>query len=184
MPAVPPTPGTRSSDLLYEIIDGQRVESPIGSAYASRVAFELARRIANFAEKNNLGRAVTESLFHLDLPVDRNRRPDAAFVSFERWPKGRRMVRRDNAWAVVPDLAVEVVSPTDVAEELVDKLDEYFRSNVRQVWVVYPGQRLVYIFDSLTSVRVLARTDELDGGPVLPGLRLLVASLFPEAEGV
>ena len=81
------------------------------SAYASRVASLIVRRVGNFAETKDLGVAVTETLFRLALPVDRNRRPDVAFVSFERWPKDRPMVYRDNAWDVVPDLAVEVVSP-------------------------------------------------------------------------
>jgi Uma2 family endonuclease len=182
-PPVPPPPETPPSEILYEIIDGCRVELPLGSAYASLVAFELAQEIARFAEKNDLGIASMETLFHLNLPADRNRRPDVAFVSFERWPRGRRMDLRAEAWDVVPDLAVEVVSPIDLAEELLEKLDEYLRSGVRQVWIVYPNRRLVFIFDSLTSVRVLAPADELDGGAILPGLRLPVASLFPESEG-
>jgi Uma2 family endonuclease len=152
------------------------------SAYAARIAFEVARRVGNFAEANDLGVAVMETLFRLALPVDRNRRPDAAFISYTRWAKGRRMVARDNAWDVVPDLAVEVVSRTDLAEELIVKLDEYFRAGVRVVWTIYPAVKTVFVHDSLLSVRGLTQTEELDGGLVLPGLRLPVASLFPAAE--
>jgi Uma2 family endonuclease len=179
IPSAPPAVGDEG---FYEIIDGRRVELPPMSAYATLIAFEVGRRLGNFAEANNLGLAVTEMLFHLALPVDRNRRPDAAFVSYERWAKGRPMVRRDNAWDVVPDLAVEVVSPTDLAEELIDKLDEYFRAGVRLVWVIYPGTRLLYVYESLTSVRGLTHTDEVDGGAVLKGFRLPVDSFFPAAE--
>jgi Uma2 family endonuclease len=182
VPTVVPAPAVGANDDLYEIIDGVRVELPPMSAYASRIAFEVARRVGNFGEQNELGVAVTETLFHLTLPIQRNRRPDAAFVSYERWAKGRRMVHRENAWDVVPELAVEVISPSDLAEDLLDKIDEYFRAGVRLVWVIYPGPRLVYVYDSLTSVRGLTATDELEGGVVLPGLRLQVTSLFPEAE--
>jgi Uma2 family endonuclease len=181
-PVVVPAPSLSANDELYEIIDGRRVELPPMSAYASRIAFEVARQVGNFGEAKDLGVAVTESLFHLTLPVDRNRRPDAAFVSYERWAKGRRMVRRDNAWDVVPELAVEVISPTDLAEDLFDKIDEYFRAGVRLVWVINPGLRLIFVYDSITSVHGLTQSDVLDGGTVLPGFRVPVAAFFPEAE--
>jgi Uma2 family endonuclease len=84
----------------------------------------------------------------------------------------------DNAWDVVPDLAVEVISPHDLAEEILQKVVEYFQAGVRLVWIVYPQQRLVYVHESLTQVRCLTQTEELDGGAVLPGFRLPLANLF------
>lgn len=164
----------------YEIVDGQRVELPPMSAYEGRIASRLVTRMNEFAEPQGLGEAVSEVLFHLALPVDRNRRPDVAFVSYERWPKHRPQPRKD-AWDVVPDLAVEVASAHELIEELLTKIDEYFRSGVRQVWVIHPRWRLLYIYDSWTSVRVLTASDELDGGGVLPGFKLPLATLFPES---
>ncbi len=102
-------------------------------------------------------------------------------MSLERWPKDRPIPGEGNAWDVVPDLAVEVVSPNDNAEELLIKADEYFRAGVRMVWIVYPRQRLVFVYESLTQVRGLTRADVLDGGAVLPGFRLPLQELFPEA---
>src|SRR5690349_12378017 len=93
----------------YEIIDGVRVELPPMSANSSGVANDLALFLSNYGLANNLGLAYTEMLFHLPLPVERNRRPDVAFVPFSRWPRG--MPRPDtNEWDVLPDLFVEVVS--------------------------------------------------------------------------
>ncbi len=60
----------------------------------------------------------------------RNRRPDLAFVSFDRWPIDRPMSSRDNAWDVVPDLAVEVTSPT-----------RFRRRTASQGRGVFPGWR-------------------------------------------
>ena len=60
---------------------------------------------------------MTRSLFRLRSEPNLQRRPDAAFVSFDRWPKAWR-IPQANAWDVVPDLAVEVVSPTNLAEEI------------------------------------------------------------------
>ena len=177
---VPPAP-IADDEALFEIVDGQRVELPPMSAYALRVSFRIAAAIGQFAEANGLGEAAHEEIFRLPLERDRNRRPDAAFVSYERWPKGRPMPLVGNAWNVAPDLAVEVVSPTDLAEDLMDKVAEYFQAGVRLVWIVYPVIRLIYVYESLTKVRGLTSADELDGGAVLPGFRTPVAALFPEA---
>src|SRR5437667_408846 len=101
-----------ADDELYEIIDGARVRTPPMAAIAIWTAFELARHLGNFAVAN-LGRAVTEMLFHLPAPINRDRRPDVAFVSYQRWGKSRQIPSTGNAWDVVPNLATEVVSPTD-----------------------------------------------------------------------
>jgi Uma2 family endonuclease len=167
-----------NEETFYEEVDGQRVEMPPMSAFATLIAFELARRLSNFGEAQNLGRGIHETLLHLPLPKARNRRPDAAFVSFDRWPQ-QRPIPPGNAWDVVPELAVEVVSPTDGVEELMDKITEYFQAGVQLVWVVFPDNRLIHVYESLTKIRVLTMTDELDGGTVLPGFRLAVSALLP-----
>lgn len=168
-------------EALYEIIDGQRVELPPMSVYATWVASSLSGELTVFSRAHPIGRPFTEMLFRLPLNGSRNRRPDVAFVTYERWPQNRPIPATDNAWDVVPDLAVEVISPHDLADEIMEKLTEYFQAGVRLVWVVYPRQRRVYVYDSPTQVRGLTQGDELDGGAVLPGLRLPLANLFPEA---
>ena len=90
-----------------------------------------------------------------------------------------RQLGSDNAWDIVPELMVEVVSPHDLAEEIVERLEEYWAAGTQLVWVVYPTQRLVYVYESLRQVRILAAADELTGGSVLPGFRIPIASLFP-----
>jgi Uma2 family endonuclease len=165
---------------LYEIIDGERKELPPMSAYAVRIANELCGELHLFAAGHSIGRPYTEMLFRLPLNGSRTRRLDVAFVSYQRWPKDRPMTLTDNAWDVVPDVAVEVISPTDLVYEIMQKFDEYFRANVRLVWVVHPPQRRVYVYESPTQVRVLGPAEELDGGAVLPGFRLPLANLFPE----
>jgi Uma2 family endonuclease len=167
-------------ESLFEVINGQVVELPPISFHANKIASCLIGLMWSFAMRNGLGVVVGETLFRLPLAKDRyrNRRPDVAFVSYQRWPRDKPESGRDNAWDVVPDLAVEVVSPNDLAEDLMDKVAEYFEAGVRQVWVVYPGQRLVRVYDSLEAIRVVAGTDALDGGSVLPGLRIPLTDLF------
>ncbi len=165
------------ADLLYEVVGGQIVEKPAMGALESLLASLLSRLMANHAQENQLGRVVSETLFLLDPALGLKRRPNLAFVSTERWPL-RRRIPDTEAWEVIPDLAVEVISKTNTADQMAEKIEEYFRSSVRQVWVVYPGTSKVYIYDSATSVKILQVGDDLEGGSVLPGFRLALEDLF------
>ena len=167
-------------EALYEILDGERVETTPMGVTAFRLANFLASRMILHAVPGDLGETIVEGLFHLPLPVDRNRRPDVAFVSYTRWPMGTPTDRKANAWEVVPELIVEIVSPTDQVEELMRKINEYFQAGVMLVWVVHVEQGLVYVYESPTRVVVLGRGDALDGGAVLPGFRLELSQLFRE----
>jgi Uma2 family endonuclease len=167
-------------DELYEVIDGKRVGLPPMGLFAVWIASDLYAYLAPFVRTQKLGRAITEALFHLPAPINRDRRPDVAFVSYQRWAKDRPMPRKSNAWDVVPNLATEVVSPTDSAEELDDKIAEYFRAGVQLVWVVYPMQSKIHVYSSPTQIAVLTRADVLDGGAVVPGFKLPLAELFTE----
>jgi Uma2 family endonuclease len=112
--------------------------------------------------------------------MGRSRRPDVAFVSYQRWAKTRPMSRTVDAWDVVPNLAVEVVSPTNEATKLLDKIAEYFRAGVELVWLVYPQQSQIYVYQLPTQINGLTKSDMLDGGNVVPGFRLPLAELFSE----
>jgi len=147
------------------------------SIYASWITARLDHRLGPFAETHSLGTVIPEALFILDAERDLRRRPDIAFVSSQRWPLGRELPESDD-WAVIPDLAVEVVSPNDLLKDVLAKMREYFQAGVSQVWIVLPTERQVYVYNSPTDVRILGSTDELDGGKLLPGLRLSVAALF------
>jgi Uma2 family endonuclease len=170
-------------DELYEIIDGIRVRTPPMAAIAGLTASEISRHLGNFVVAN-LGRAMTEVLFHLPAPVNRDRRPDVAFVSYQRWAKNRPAPSTGNAWDVVPNLATEVVSPTDSAQELDEKIEEYFRAGVELVWVVYPTQSKIYVYYSPTKIIGLTKADVLDGCTVVPGFTLPLVELFTEMAEV
>ena len=170
---------TPTDDQLHEIVRGERVEKPRKRAFEARLAGVLDQQLGAHARANGLGRVVPESLFRIGATGETQRRPDVAFVSYERWPRGRR-ITSENAWDVVPDLAIEVVSPTNTAGEVVDKVFEYFEAGVRRVWVVFPKRRKVYVYESAAKLRVLVLGDELDGEDVLPGFRLALVELFED----
>lgn len=165
-------------DALFEVIDGVRVEK-LMSVENVFLANELSQAIGVFAKSKNLGRALVEILFELPLADrSRNRRPDVAFVSFARWPSTRPIPSEGNSWRVVPDLVVEFVSPTENADELMDKVRDFLDAGVQCVWLAYTRQRYVLEFESLSRVRGLTESEELDGKSFLPGFRILVSSLF------
>ena len=80
----------------------------------------------------------------------------------------------------MPDLAVEVISPSDFGEDDQERLVEYFRAGVRQVWLIYPRLRLLYIYDSIKLVRGFLENEVIDCGPILSGLQFTLSELFPE----
>lgn len=113
----------------------------------------------------------------MKLPEDRTRarKPDVAFITAERWPRDRPIPPRANAREAAPDLAVEVLSPTDPIEDMLAKVDESFRGGV---WLVSPILSRVIVFEGPTSLPVLTVDETLDAGVILPGFRLPLAKLF------
>ena len=160
----------------YEVIDGVHVEREPMGAFETVLASWLCHLLNSFAVGRKLGLAVSQVLFVLNAQQNLQRRPDVAFVSYARWPTS--VVAREPAWNVVPDLAIEVVSPSHLAEEIDRKITDYLQAGVRLVWVFYPDSGRVYVYQSPTQVSILERTDTLDGGEVLPGLQLPIVQLY------
>jgi Uma2 family endonuclease len=152
------------------------------SAISSQVAIQLTRKLIVQVDPFGLGTVLPETLINLGTS-NRNVRPDVAFVSPNRWPINR-PAPRAKAWPVIPELVVEVISPTDRAEEVLRKIDDYFKAGVQLVWVVWPDQELVYVYTSRTQIEILERERELTGGTVLPGFHVPLQEIFlrePEA---
>ena len=178
----PPLPNLRD---LYEVVNGVVAEpSPMGF-FETCVASVLAYAIeSHFATHGHLGLVIVEGLFELRPEPKLRRRPDLAFVSYDRLPRDRPWPR-GAACGVAPDLAIEVVSPHDLAVELQVKIREYFQCGVRQVWVIYPEHVTAYAYRSSTRIEYVGPDGELDGGDVLPGFRVKLADLVgppPDAD--
>lgn len=164
----------------YEVVAGLIVEEPPLGAWEGCIATTIAALLDQFVRGRRLGRVASEVLFVLGHQPRLHRKPDVAFVSVERWALTR-PVARVAAWDVIPDLAVEVVSPSDPAAEVQAKVAEYFAAGVRLVWVVYPDQREIYSFEAPRTIRVLTLGDVADGGVVLPGFTMSLDEVFEAA---
>jgi Uma2 family endonuclease len=176
------SPGPRD-DSLYEFVDGQILELPPMGAFESDIANLLAELINEFASALRSGRAFVELLFRIDVARDLKRRPDLAFVSATRWPY-RKRVPIGEGWDMVPNLAVEVVSKSNSADEILAKLTDYFRAGTELVWVVYPSVRQVYVYTSPADVRIVVESAELDGGAVIPGFHIALNRLFDDEPSI
>jgi Uma2 family endonuclease len=107
--------------------------------------------------------------------------PDVAFVSWNRIPNGQ--FPEKPIPDLVPDLAVEVISPSNTRKEMEEKLEEYFEKGVRLVWFVRPRARVVDVYTSADQFARLTASATLDGGDVLPGFSIVVGDLFRKPEG-
>lgn len=166
----------------YEVVNGKIVEVAPISAFSGEVANRIRDELTIYGRTSRRGRARNDMLFCIPLDEDRtrNRAPDVAFISFERWPEDRPMLYRGNPIDVVPNVAVEAVSPTDDAEDVIAKANEYLRGGVELVWVIFPRLRQLYAYTAANAAPlVFAETDTLDGGTVLPGFSVPMANLFP-----
>ena len=175
-----PAEPMETDEALYETVHGQRVEMPPMSIRAAMIATRISSAMNTFAKPKRLGEAFTELLIHLPLPEDesRDRRPDVSFFCYRHSSEQSAEDPDANAWDVIPDLAVEVTSPSDRAEVQRRKVLEYFRGGVRSVWVVYPNLGIVDVYETPTTLRVFSLGDTVPGDPVLPGFQLPLADLF------
>jgi Uma2 family endonuclease len=173
-----------TDDAQFEMVDGKRLKMPAMSIRAAMIASRLGTRLNTFAMPHRFGEAFVELLVRLPLGEEsnRDRRPDVCFFSHAQLATEFFQNPEENALEMVPELAIEVTSPTDRSEDQREKVAEYFRAGVRSVWVVYPRLQQVEVYESPTSIRVLSSDDTLFGDPVLPGFQLPLADLFSRFE--
>lgn len=159
-----------------ELVKGELiVMSPTGFEHGI-VSARIVQLLSDFVRSRNLGYVCgAETGFILARDPDTVRAPDAAFVSKTKVSEGQ----LPTSFAeFVPDLAVEVVSPTDRSNEIELKVSEYLTAGVQLVWVVYPQTKTVYVYRSGRAVQRLSQSDMLSGEEVLPGFAQPVSGFF------
>jgi Uma2 family endonuclease len=186
MNAIVPTTRYTPDDLLrmpdgdrYELIDGQLKERGVGGE-SSSVGVRIAYFITAHVEQRQPGVVFGADAGYQCFPGRPSlvRYPDVSFVRGGRLP-GDRPPR--GHCRVAPDLSVEVVSPNDLAEELDEKIAEFFGAGTPVIWVAYPLTRVVVVLRADGSATRLTADQKLTGEPILPGFRCRVGDLFPPA---
>lgn len=162
-------------DQTFEVLHGEPLPmSPVDFEHVLVTAV-LIEALRTFTRHRRLGLVGGEGGFVLPTDPEVLLAPDVAFVRRDRLPPRSEWTGFQR---LAPDLAVEVVSPNDSANEINDKTQTYLEAGVPLVWVVYPKRRVVAVFTPDGMARVLHEGDTLDGGEVLPGFAIAVADLF------
>jgi len=162
---------------LCELVDGTLVEKPMGQ-YESRLAAVLIHLLETFLDKHPLGICYGESAMLRVVP-GQVRMPDVSFVSWDKLPNHE--LPAEAIATLVPDLAVEVLSPSNSRREMERKRGEYFQGGARLVWEIYPKTQSARVYTSADQFIEIASDGSLDGGDVLPGFVLPLAHLFARA---
>lgn len=164
-----------------ELVRGRVVREPPEGMNHGRLANRIAFHVTLFVAEHGLGEVFSaETGFVLFEDPPTVRAPDVAFVSEACLPSPQDSVRFGRR---APDLAVEIVSPSNTAAEILDKAADYLDAGTRLVWVVEPGRRCVTVYRSRHEIRLLREEDDLDGYDVLPGFTLPVAEIFARPRG-
>jgi Uma2 family endonuclease len=163
----------------YEIVAGQPEEKAMGGARHGGIGARLLIRLGSYVEAQHLGGVYGPDTSFQIGPNERL--PDVAFVAADRIPPAG---EPEGMWPFAPDLAVEILSPTDLHERVSGKIREYFAAGVRQVWLISPEYKTVTIYQSPIQVHILTEEAELIGDEILPGFRCRLRELFqPPTRG-
>ena len=155
----------------YEYVNGELIPMPPPSREHGEISVNVIHYLYSHIYEQKLGRLYTaETTFQVG---ERTAKPDVAFVSTARLTGDK-----TKGFSIPPDLAIEVVSPSDVQSRIVEKALAYLEAGTRLVWVLEPVAKTVTIYRSETDIEILTHEDTLTGEEVVPGFSCPVAHLF------
>jgi Uma2 family endonuclease len=160
----------------YDLIRGKLIRMSPARGRHGEISSKIDWLIGNVVWPERLGRVYTaEAGFILARGPDVLLCPDVAFVSAERLPPD---TEREQFMDLPPDLAVEVLSPSETARASREKVDAYLAAGAKVVWVVDPVRRSVAVHLASGVSEILSEDDHLDGGDLLPGFNVPVTEIF------
>ncbi len=158
----------------YEYVKEELVPMPPPSREHGEISVNVIRYLDAHVYQNKLGRLYTaETTFRV---AERIMKPDVAFVSTTQLTGNK--TDKTKGFPIPPDLAVEVVSPSDVQSRIAEKALAYLNAGTRLVWVLEPVSQTVTVYRSERDIETLTRDDTLTGEDVVPGFSCPVAHLF------
>ena len=160
----------------YELISGELTKRSTGSYKHGRIAANIAGSLIPFVTNNKLGIVcIADTGFLLSSNPDTVRAPDVAFIGKSRLEE---IGDVEVFFPGPPDLAVEVISPSDSYAEVDEKVCSYLDAGAQMVIVVNPRKRSITVYCSLTDITILTESDVLNGGIVVPGWEMAVRDIF------
>jgi Uma2 family endonuclease len=158
-----------------ELVRGEIITMPPPGGLHGVCCVKVVCRVGGYAEQEDRGTVTcNDSGFITERSPDSVRGPDVAF-----WSKERVKEVPVGYFEMAPDLAVEVLSPSNTSKQILAKLREYFAKGVRIVWVIAPEDRTVTIYRNELEGRLLHESATITGEDVLPGFQCRVSDLLP-----
>ena len=155
----------------YEYVQGELIQMPAASAEHGIISARFFLHLGLYVRENKLGEVVTpDTGFQVG---ERVLKPDIAFISLAQLPSDL-----SKAFPVPPNLAVEIVSPSDAFRRVIEKAFAYLEGGTQMVWVIEPRSKTVLVYRSETDIKLLTCNDTLSGEDVVEGFSCEVASLF------
>ena len=177
---VPHIPVTEPESTGYELVDGELVPVMPATRNRSRVAGTVFFRMQAHLQQTRVGAVYADVWCHLDLPYDpeRLRAPDVAYFG----PAKLEAAGNDEIFHVVPDLAVEVFSPTNRRKpgDFQQRVRDYLDAGVPLLWIIYPDARYAMVHRQDGTANMKREGEALDGEEILPGFRIELDDLFRE----
>lgn len=159
-----------------ELVRGELKETMPTSILHGIIAGRIAVIIGFFLMQNKIGEVLTaETGFRLFVNERTVRVPDVAFLSNEKLAEIEDFSKFFNG---TPDLAVEVISPSESYDEVQGKLEDYLAAGVKIVWIVRPKQKSVTVYNSLFDFKTFQEDEEISGGEVLPDFKCRLQDIF------
>ena len=157
----------------YELIEGNLLEMPPSSPENARIAVLIARLLGNFVEDNGMDGYVLGADGGYTLSPGTVRIPDVSYIVKSRYHPERIVGG--------PDLAVEVISPNETPNQIIQKVQQYLNAGTHMVWAVYPIDKEVQVYTPVAdgmNIHTLSDEDTLTAGDVLPGFSVSLTRLF------
>jgi Uma2 family endonuclease len=161
-----------------EVVGGKLVMTPAGFEHGD-ICTRISARLAIHVWKTKLGR-VFDSSTGFWMKSGNLRSPDISFVAARRLKGLKRLP--EGFFRGSPDLAVEVLSPSDTVESVHDRIIEYFANDTRRAWLVSPVEKTVLVYHPSGPDRILKVGDSVDGEEVVPGFSLPLSEIFADLD--
>jgi Uma2 family endonuclease len=165
--------------FIHEVVNGELVMSPKNNFTHGRICTRLLTALENFSREHRLGVVLDSSTgFWM---FNRNcRAPDVSFILKSRLEALKFNPSSRQFFPGAPDLAAEILSPSNSRTEIDRRLRDFFSSGTQIAWLIEPETNTAEVCRSLTQRRLIGPGGELDGEHLLPGFRYPIDDLFKE----
>ena len=159
----------------YELDDGELIKMSPGNPTHGQVGARIIVKLGSFVQENDLGAVLAlDSGFVLSRDPDTLRAPDVAFVLKERIAE----LPLTGFPEIAPDLAIEVISPSETPLHIERKIQQYLDAGTTAVWLFYPYETRAVVHLQSGETRLLAGNDTIEEPDLLPGFALRLAEIF------